>query len=58
MTTAKDDDGLIFTDAFEWWDQDKIELLTPYKVGKEQEYWQYLWYDPKTRKAYYEEFSL
>jgi len=58
LTTSKDDDGLIFLEEFKWWDKDKIELLEPYKVGKEQEYWQYLWYDSKTKKAFYEEFSL
>lgn len=58
LTTSKDDDGLLFLDEFKWWDKDKIELLEPYKVGKEAEYWQYLWYDPKTRQAFYEEFSL
>ena len=58
LTTSKDDDGLFFLDEFKWWDKDKIELLEPYKVGKEAEYWQYLWYDPKTRQAFYEEYSL
>jgi hypothetical protein len=58
FTTSKDDDGLFFLDEFKWWDKDKIELLEPYKVGKEAEYWQYLWYDPKTRQAFYEEYSL
>ena len=58
LTTSKDDDGLLFLDEFKWWDKDKIELLEPYKIGKEAEYWQYLWYDTKTRQAFYEEFSL
>ena len=58
LTTIKDDDGLLFMDEFHWWEKDKIELLEPYKVGKEYEYWKYLWYDPKTRQAFYEEFSL
>jgi hypothetical protein len=58
LTTSKDDDGLFFLDEFKWWDKDKIELLEPYKVGKEAEYWQYLWYDPKTGQAFYEEYSL
>ncbi|HSC54990.1 MAG TPA: hypothetical protein VLC98_15260 [Phnomibacter sp.] len=58
LTTTKDDDGLFFLDEFPWWDKDKIELLEPYKVGKENEYWKYLWYDPKTKQAFYEEFSL
>ncbi|MDQ3279447.1 MAG: hypothetical protein M3Q06_14055 [Bacteroidota bacterium] len=58
LTTSKDDDGLFFLEEFKWWDKDKIELLEPYKVGKEAEYWQYLWYDPKTRQTFYEEYSL
>ena len=32
--------------------------LEPYKVGKEAEYWQYLWYDKKSKTAFYEEYSL
>jgi len=58
LTTTKDDDGLFFLDEFKWWDKDKIKLLEPYKFGKEAEYWEYLWYDPKTKQAFYEEFSL
>jgi hypothetical protein len=58
LTTSKDDDGLFFLDEFKWWDKDKIELLEPYKVGKEAEYWQYLWYDKKNNTAFYEEYSL
>ena len=58
LTTSKDDDGLLFLDEFKWWDKDKIELLEPYKVGKEGEWWQYLWYDPEAKQAFYEEFSL
>jgi hypothetical protein len=58
LTTTKDDDGLLFLDKFKWWDKDKIEFLEPYKVGKETEYWEYLWYDPTTKQAYYEEYSL
>jgi hypothetical protein len=58
LTTTKDDDGLLFLDEFKWWDKDKIELLEPYKVGKEAEYWEYLWYDPRTKQAFYEEYSL
>ncbi len=57
-TTSKDDDGLLFLDEFKWWNKDKIELLTPYKIGKEGKYWQYLWYDRKTKQAFYEEYNL
>lgn len=58
LTTAKNDDGLLFLDEFGWWDKNKIEMLKPYEMGKEQEYWQYLWYDATTGQAFYEEFSL
>jgi hypothetical protein len=58
LTTTKDDDGLFFLDEFQWWDKNKIELLEPYKVGKDGEYWEYLWYDKKNKNAYYEEYSL
>jgi hypothetical protein len=58
LTTSKDDDGLLFADEISWWDKNKIELLEPYKVGKEGEFWQYLWYDTKTKQAFYEEYSL
>jgi len=57
-TTTKNDGGLFFGEEFLWWDKDKIKLLDPYKVGKDHEYWKYLWFDPKTKQAYYEEFSL
>ena len=58
LSTDKYDDGLSFPDEFPWWNKNKIELLQPYKVGKKGEFWQYLWYDAKTREAFYEEFSL
>ena len=58
LTTWKDDDGLFFLDEFNWWVKEKIELLEPNKVGKVGEYWQYLWYDKKSKTAYYEEYSL
>ena len=52
------DKGLMFLADFNWWDKDKIKLLKGYKNGKENEFWQYLWYDKDQKKAYYEEFSL
>jgi len=57
-TPSKDDDGLFFLAEFKWWDKDKIELLTPYKIGEKGKHWQYLWYDRKTKQAFYEEYSL
>jgi len=58
QVTSKDDDGLFFSENFKWWDKDRIKMLQPSKVGKEEENWQYLWYDPKTKQAYFEAYSL
>lgn len=60
MTISKtdNDEGLAFLDEFPWWNKKLIAKIKPYKVGKEYEYWQYLWFDNKTKTAYYEEFSL
>jgi hypothetical protein len=58
LSLADHDNGLIFISEFPWWNEKVIEKIKPYKVGKEYEYWQYLWYDRKSKTAYYEEFSL
>ena len=58
QAASAEDNGLQFLVEFDWWNKKKIEKLVPYKTGKENEYWKYLWYDPKTRQAFYEEFSL
>lgn len=58
LTTAKNDNGLFFIDEFKWWNKDKINKLVPYKSGKEEVYWEYLWYDAKTNQAFYEAYSL
>jgi hypothetical protein len=58
LSEVETDDGLGFTEEIPWGDRDKIESLQPYKIGKEDEYWKYLWYDTKTNQAFYEEFSL
>jgi hypothetical protein len=52
------DYGLSFGAEFSWWDKKTIEGIKPYKVGKEYEYWEYLWYDQRNKVAYYEAFSL
>ncbi len=52
------DQGLFFGEEFTWWDKKKIEKIKPYKEGKEGEYWHYLWFDRKSKTAYYEVFSL
>lgn len=56
--TTKDDIGLFFLDEFKWWNKDSVKMPEPYKVGKDAQYWQYLWYDGKTKQAFYEEYSL
>jgi hypothetical protein len=58
ISTKENDDGLFFLDEFPWWDKEVIAKIKPFKVGKEYEYWQYLWYDKKSKTAFYEEFSL
>lgn len=50
--------GLMFLDEFSWWDKNKIDSLEGYRKGIESEYWEYLWYDPKTKRAFYEEYSM
>lgn len=50
--------GISYPGMFNWWKQDTIDKLIPYKAGEEDEFWQYLWYNPKTRQAFYEEFSM
>lgn len=50
--------GLSFPGRFGWWNQEMIDQLVPYKAGEEDEFWQYLWYNPATRQAFYEEFSM
>ncbi|RXK86082.1 hypothetical protein [Filimonas effusa] len=50
--------GLVFSVNLPWWDELKLTKLRPYKVGKADEYQEFLWYDKKTQTAYYEEFSL
>lgn len=52
------DGGLIFGETFEWWNEEKIEKIKPYKFGVDAEYWKYLWYDSLNNQAYYQEFSL
>ena len=58
ISTVDNDDGLLFLDEFIWWDKKAIDKINPFKIGKEYESWQYLWYDKESKTAYYEEFSL
>jgi hypothetical protein len=59
LSTQDHDEGLHFLVELPWWNKEKISSGDkPYKVGKEYEYWEYLWYDRESKTAYYEEFSL
>ncbi|MDR2919178.1 MAG: hypothetical protein LBV72_07435 [Tannerella sp.] len=51
----KDMGGLSF--KADWWDEEKISTLIPFKKEKER-FYQYLWYDKENKKAYYQEFSI
>jgi hypothetical protein len=52
------DTGLGFADEFVWWDKQAIEKMKPYKKIVESGDRLYLWYDKRTSKAYYEQYSL
>jgi hypothetical protein len=56
LCADKEDKGLACP-GVSWWKTDIIDKVTPYKSGEEDEYWQYLWYDPVSRQALYQEFS-
>lgn len=43
---------------FPWWDKKRIGKIKPYKKMDELEYYEYLWYDKKTKKAWYVEYSM
>lgn len=61
LQPATEDDrrhSISFPGRFDWWKQETIDQLVPYKAGEEDEFWQYLWYDPATRQAFYQEFSM
>jgi len=49
---------VIVTLTCDWWPKDSTGYLVLYKAGEEDEFWQYLTYNPVTKQAYYEEFSL
>ncbi|MDD2982930.1 MAG: hypothetical protein PHQ74_06045 [Crocinitomicaceae bacterium] len=56
--TADEDVGLNFSEEFPWWNKERIKILKPYKYGKEDQFWEYIWYDKANKKAYFEAFSL
>jgi len=50
--------GLSFASDFPWWDTAHINRLEPYwKKGEHETYW-YLWFDEKTKKAYFFTFDM
>lgn len=58
LSSDPNEGGLSFMPEFPNGRKDLFQKIAPYKTGKDAEYWEYLWYDPKTGNAYYEEFSL
>ena len=57
LTGDKDMGGL--SGYSNWWDQEKINTIRPYKRGDGyKEVCQYLWYDKDNKKAYYQKFSM
>lgn len=54
-----DDTGLSGMYAPDWWKRELLPKMACYKKGSVEEgYFKYLWYDPNTKKAFYEEYSL
>ncbi|WP_207421176.1 hypothetical protein [Desertivirga brevis] len=52
------DDGLFFSEEFSWWNKEKIAEIKPYVNIKRGKLSQYLWYDKKANKAYYQELGF
>ena len=59
LKLAGDNDiGLGTSFEFNWWDQEIIKTIKPFKKNEGYELHQYLWYDKYNRKAYYQKFSM
>lgn len=58
LSTEAYDVGLHFEEEFSWWNKEKIKILKSYKYGKEDKFWEYLWYDKANKRAYFEAFSI
>jgi hypothetical protein len=57
MSLSKEKDGgLIFADKVDWWKEEIIEEISPYKRQKGRETL-YLWYDTLSKTAYFEQYS-
>lgn len=52
------DNGFVLQPNLNWWKRDSINQLIPYKAGEEDEFFQYLWYNPVTKRAFYQEFTM
>lgn len=54
-----DDLGLSGMYIPDWWKQELLPKMLCYKKGSAEEgYFKYLWYDPNTKQAFYEEYSI
>lgn len=58
LSTEDNMRAITFPGKFNWWKQETIDQLIPYRAGEEDEFWQFLWYNPATKQAFYEEFSM
>lgn len=61
ISNQNNDEGLVFSEEFPWWDKKIIAKNKPYKIGRKAGYktdWEYLWYDAQSETAFYEQFSL
>lgn len=55
LADDKEMGGLSF--GFNWWNQEKINTIRPFRKKDKYRTYQYLWYDKDHQKAYYQEFS-
>jgi hypothetical protein len=54
-----DDLGLSGMYTPDWWKREALPKMVCYKKGSVEEgYFKYLWYDPNTKQAFYEEYSI
>lgn len=58
LSTEEHDGRLRFDNYISWWNEKEIDKLKPYKKGQEGQYWEYLWYDKQTKKAWYLEYNM
>jgi len=58
LSGSRNDDGLLLSNQFPWWDEKVIARIQPYKKIEKSGDRLYLWYDKTTRKGYFQQFSL